>query len=59
MQAADVGDLSVLTDFLIAMARQSVRMAMAEFAAEERMQVLGPDEPDYVYRKEDGWRNGI
>ena len=59
MQAADAGDLSVLTDFLINMARQSVRMAMADFASEERMQVLGPDEPDYVYRKEDGWRNGI
>ena len=59
MQAADADDLSVLTDFLISMARQSVRMAMADFAAEERMQVLGSDEPDYVYRKEDGWRNGV
>ncbi len=59
MQQADAGDLSVLVDFLIAMARKSIRMVMADFPVEERMQVLGPDDPDYVYRKEDGWRNGI
>lgn len=59
MQQADAGDLSVLVDYLIAMARKSIRMVMADFPVEERMQVLGPDDPDYVYRKEDGWRNGI
>ncbi len=58
MQKADAGDLSVLIDFLIAMARKAVRVVMADFAVEERLRVLGPDDPDYVYRKEDGWRNG-
>ena len=59
MQQADADDLSVLTDFLIAMARKSISVVMADFPVEERMGVLGPDDPDYVYRKEDGWRNGI
>ena len=59
MQQADADDLSVLTDFLIAMARKSIRVVMADFPAEERMGVLGPDDPDFVYRKEDGWRNGV
>ena len=59
MQQADADDLSVLTDFLIAMARKSIRVVMADFPVEERMEVLGPDDPDYVYRKEDGWRNGV
>ena len=59
MQQADADDLSVLTDFLIAMSRKSISVVMADFPAEERMGVLGPDDPDYVYRKEDGWRNGV
>ena len=59
MQQADAGNLSVLTTLMIAMVRQSVRMAMEDFPAEERLRVLGPDDPDYVYRKEDGWRNGV
>lgn len=59
MQAADAGDLSVLVDFLIYVSRKSVRMAMSDFPVEKHLQVLGPEDPDYVYRKEDGWRNGI
>lgn len=59
MQQADAGNLSVLTDFLIAMERKAVRVVMADFPVEERMRVLGPDDPDYRYRKEDGWRNGV
>ena len=59
MQQADAGNLSVLVDFLTAMARKSIRFVLTDFPVEERMEVLGPDDPDYVYRKEDGWRNGI
>ena len=59
MQQADADDLSVLVDFLIAMSRKSISVVMADFSVEERMGVLGPDDPDYVYRKEDGWRNGV
>ena len=59
MQQADVGNLSVLVKFFVAMARKSIRMVMTNFPVEERMQILGPEDPDFVYRKEDGWRNGI
>ena len=59
MEEADAGDLSVLVDFLIAIARQSVRTVMHEFSAEERLQILGPEDPDFVYRREDDWRNGV
>ncbi len=59
MQQADACDLAVLTDFLIAMVRKSIRVVMADFPVAERLRVLGPDDPDYVYRKEDGWRNGV
>lgn len=58
MQEADAGDLSVLVDFLIAIARQSVRTVMHEFSVEERLQILGPEDSDFVYRREDDWRNG-
>lgn len=59
MQEADAGDLSVLVDFLIAIAQQSVRTVMHEFSVEERLQILGPEDPDFVYRREDDWRNGV
>ena len=59
MQQADAGNLSVLVDFLVAMSRKSIRVAMADFGMEVRTRVLGPSDPDYVYRKEDGWRNGV
>ena len=59
MREADAGDLSVLVDFLIAIARQSVRTVMYEFSAEERLQILGPEDPDFVYRREDDWCNGV
>lgn len=41
MNQADAGDLSVLTDFLIAMNRKAIRMVMHEFSIEERLRVLG------------------
>lgn len=59
MQQADAGNLPVLVDFFVAMSRKSIRMALADFPLEEQDRVLGPVDPDYVYLKEDGWRNGI
>ena len=59
MQQADAGSLSVLVKFFAGMSRKSIRMAMTDFPVEERLQVLGPEDPDFVYRKEDGWRNGV
>ena len=41
MNQADAGDLSVLTDFLIAMNRKAIRLVMHEFSVEERLRVLG------------------
>ena len=41
MDRADAGDLSVLTNFLIAMNRKAIRLVMFEFSFEERQRVLG------------------
>ncbi len=41
------------------MVRKSIRVVLADFPVAEHMRVLGPDDPNYVYRREDGWRNGI
>ena len=41
MDRADAGDLSVLTDFLIAMNRKAILLVMHEFSIEERRRVLG------------------
>ena len=41
MNQADAGDLSVLTDFLIKMSREAIRIVMHEFSVEERLRVLG------------------
>ena len=41
MDRADAGDLSVLTDFLISMSREAIRMVMHEFSFTERQRVLG------------------
>ena len=59
MEQADAGNLAVLVDFFVAMSRKSIRMTLTDFPVEERLQVLGPENPDFEYRKEDGWRNGV
>ena len=59
MDRADAGDLSVLVDFFIAMTRKSIRLVMTDFSPEERMKVLGPDEPGFEHHKEDDRRNGV
>ncbi len=41
MDQADAGDLSVLTNFLIKMNREAIRIVMHEFSVEERLRVLG------------------
>ena len=55
MQAADAGDQSIL----VYVSHKSVRMALLAFPVEERFQVLDPDESNFLYRKEVGWRNDV
>ena len=52
MDQADAGNLSVLVDFLVATSRLSIRLVMHEFSAEERLQVLGPEDRGNMFRQD-------
>lgn len=58
LERSDMGDLSRLVEFLASISRKAVHIAMHDYGPEASADLLGSaDDPNFEFRKEDGWRN--
>lgn len=59
LERSDMGELPQLVDFLVNVSRKAVHMAMHDYGPKASADLLGSaDDPEFEFRKEDGWRNG-